>query len=339
MPTAAEMPALETLITEDAPSPGNPLGVKGVGEAGINAAGATIAAAVDDAIGRPGAVTRLPITPDRLHAILNEHPPTANHSIRGFSIDRGQTLRNGHRDHWVGWCRHRSGNRGTRRWSECDRIRNGVRARGRGHCFWRWMSDRRLAIAKGERHTRHAGLGVRRLGQVGWSVRGRGLGPILHRALAARSVSLGRRPWREMGRTEVSGRQLGRALDRAGADGPRIDDPSYRGVSNQGWRDRSRHGNHPDPVRRRPGYRRQRDQHQNRRECEGYLPDAPGVHRWVQLQFGHDPRGQARPQEPDNTGGIRTRINRIRSRSCPPGGWLPHTHGPHLVLCVRHPGL
>ena len=63
------MPPIEVLVTEDAPSPLNPLGVKGAGEGGINAAGAAIAAAVDDALGRPGAVTRLPITPQRLHRI------------------------------------------------------------------------------------------------------------------------------------------------------------------------------------------------------------------------------------------------------------------------------
>ena len=38
--TAKEMPALEVLIREDAPSPRNPLGIKGAGEAGANAAGA-----------------------------------------------------------------------------------------------------------------------------------------------------------------------------------------------------------------------------------------------------------------------------------------------------------
>ena len=70
MPTAREIPALEVVITEDAPSPLNPLGLKGAGEAGINAAGAAIASAVDAAIGMPGAVTRLPVTPQRMREIL-----------------------------------------------------------------------------------------------------------------------------------------------------------------------------------------------------------------------------------------------------------------------------
>ena len=72
MPTARETPPVEVLITEDAPSPLNPLGIKGSGEAGVNAVGAAIAAAIDDAIGMPGAITRLPVTPQRLKAILRD---------------------------------------------------------------------------------------------------------------------------------------------------------------------------------------------------------------------------------------------------------------------------
>jgi CO/xanthine dehydrogenase Mo-binding subunit len=70
MPTVREIPALEVLLAEDAPSPLNPLGLKGAGEAGINAVGAAIAGAIDAAIGIPGAVTRLPVTPQRLREIL-----------------------------------------------------------------------------------------------------------------------------------------------------------------------------------------------------------------------------------------------------------------------------
>ncbi|MFY9836075.1 MAG: xanthine dehydrogenase family protein molybdopterin-binding subunit [Xanthobacteraceae bacterium] len=70
MPTAREIPPIGVLISEDAPSPLNSLGVKGAGEGGANAAGAAIAAAIDDALGRPGAVTQLPVTPQRLRDIL-----------------------------------------------------------------------------------------------------------------------------------------------------------------------------------------------------------------------------------------------------------------------------
>jgi aerobic carbon-monoxide dehydrogenase large subunit len=69
-PTAQEVPDIESIVTEDAPSGTNPLGLKGAGECGINASGAAIASAVGQAIGDPAAITRLPISPLRLHEIL-----------------------------------------------------------------------------------------------------------------------------------------------------------------------------------------------------------------------------------------------------------------------------
>lgn len=71
MPTACEVPDVDVLITENAPSPLNPLGVKGAGEGGINAVGAAIASAIDDALGIAGAVERLPVTPRRLKKIMD----------------------------------------------------------------------------------------------------------------------------------------------------------------------------------------------------------------------------------------------------------------------------
>jgi aerobic carbon-monoxide dehydrogenase large subunit len=62
--------SVEVLLTEDAPSPLNPLGLKGAGEAGVTAVGATIASAIDDAIGSLFAVTSLPVTPERLLKLL-----------------------------------------------------------------------------------------------------------------------------------------------------------------------------------------------------------------------------------------------------------------------------
>jgi carbon-monoxide dehydrogenase large subunit/6-hydroxypseudooxynicotine dehydrogenase subunit gamma len=75
MPTAREAPAIEVVIAEDAPSPFNPLGLKGAGEGGINGAGAAIAGAVDDALGHHGAMTRLPITPQTLAAYMKGRKP------------------------------------------------------------------------------------------------------------------------------------------------------------------------------------------------------------------------------------------------------------------------
>jgi CO/xanthine dehydrogenase Mo-binding subunit len=70
MPMACETPRIEMLLLEDAPSPLNPLGLKGAGEAGVNAVGAAIAGAIDDAIGVKGAVTELPVTPQRVLAMM-----------------------------------------------------------------------------------------------------------------------------------------------------------------------------------------------------------------------------------------------------------------------------
>ena len=72
MPTAREVPDVSILVTEDAPSPLNPLGLKGAGEGGANPVGAAIASAIDDALQRPGAVTQLPVTPQRLRIILKD---------------------------------------------------------------------------------------------------------------------------------------------------------------------------------------------------------------------------------------------------------------------------
>ncbi len=83
MVTAHEMPDVQVLITEDAPSPLNPLGLKGAGEGGTNGAGAAIAAAVDDALGVAGAITALPILPKTVLKHIDESsesmktPPSA----------------------------------------------------------------------------------------------------------------------------------------------------------------------------------------------------------------------------------------------------------------------
>jgi carbon-monoxide dehydrogenase large subunit/6-hydroxypseudooxynicotine dehydrogenase subunit gamma len=71
MPGVHETPRIEIILTEESPSPLNPLGIKGAGESGITPVGAAIASAVEAAIGMPGAITRLPITPQRLKRILD----------------------------------------------------------------------------------------------------------------------------------------------------------------------------------------------------------------------------------------------------------------------------
>ena len=64
LPTAREVPHVEVLITEDAPTPLTPLGAKGAGEGGTAAAGAAIANAVSDALGVEATV--LPLSPARV---------------------------------------------------------------------------------------------------------------------------------------------------------------------------------------------------------------------------------------------------------------------------------
>jgi carbon-monoxide dehydrogenase large subunit/6-hydroxypseudooxynicotine dehydrogenase subunit gamma len=67
LPTAMDMPPrVQVLLTEDAPSPLNPLGVKGAGEGGVVGASAAIANAVSDALGVE--VRDLPLTPERVKA-------------------------------------------------------------------------------------------------------------------------------------------------------------------------------------------------------------------------------------------------------------------------------
>ncbi len=73
MPTAAEIPPIDVLVTEDAPAPGNPLGLRGAGEGGITAAGAAVASAIRDALGLDGSVGQLPLTPARV-STLAERP-------------------------------------------------------------------------------------------------------------------------------------------------------------------------------------------------------------------------------------------------------------------------
>jgi len=74
LPFAGEAPPIGTLVTEDHPSASNPLGAKGAGEGGIAAAGAAIASAVGDALGMPGAAVRLPLTPERVCALIAAAP-------------------------------------------------------------------------------------------------------------------------------------------------------------------------------------------------------------------------------------------------------------------------
>jgi len=66
LPVADFMPPIAHHDLGRSPSPLNPLGVKGAGEAGLVGVGAAIANAVADALGLPAAIDRLPMTPERV---------------------------------------------------------------------------------------------------------------------------------------------------------------------------------------------------------------------------------------------------------------------------------
>jgi CO/xanthine dehydrogenase Mo-binding subunit len=70
MPTAAEVPDI-TVVHLETPSPLNPLGVKGVGEAGAIPVPALVAEAVDDALAPFGVrVREMPLSPSRILELI-----------------------------------------------------------------------------------------------------------------------------------------------------------------------------------------------------------------------------------------------------------------------------
>ncbi len=70
--TATEMPKV-TILHHESPTPLNPLGIKGVGEAGVIPIGAAIASAVEDALRDYGVrIDRLPLSPVDVLALLDQ---------------------------------------------------------------------------------------------------------------------------------------------------------------------------------------------------------------------------------------------------------------------------
>jgi len=75
MPRADALPAL-VLQHRPIPSPSNPLGAKGAGEAGTSGVGAALANAVANAVG-PAAARQLPMTASRVLAALDGTTPSS----------------------------------------------------------------------------------------------------------------------------------------------------------------------------------------------------------------------------------------------------------------------
>jgi CO/xanthine dehydrogenase Mo-binding subunit len=71
LPTATDVPAIETAHRETA-SPFNPMGLKGVGEAGCIPTGAVFAQAVEDALHGSGLeITEIPLSPNKLFELID----------------------------------------------------------------------------------------------------------------------------------------------------------------------------------------------------------------------------------------------------------------------------
>ncbi len=79
MPYASEVPTIEIDHLET-PSPLNPLGIKGAGEAGVIPGAAAIASAIEDAEGF--SITRMPISPSELFDLRRQHEAGELPSLR-----------------------------------------------------------------------------------------------------------------------------------------------------------------------------------------------------------------------------------------------------------------
>ncbi len=74
IPTCNEIPNVECYVYQNDVATGNPLGVKGAGEAGINAVGAAVASAIDNALmSKKTFIDELPITPDKIRQKMLEN--------------------------------------------------------------------------------------------------------------------------------------------------------------------------------------------------------------------------------------------------------------------------
>jgi carbon-monoxide dehydrogenase large subunit len=71
MPYVTEIPARIDIDHLETPSPLNPLGIKGAGEAGVIPSAAVFAAAISDAEGFP--ITAMPISPSELFDLRQQH--------------------------------------------------------------------------------------------------------------------------------------------------------------------------------------------------------------------------------------------------------------------------
>jgi CO/xanthine dehydrogenase Mo-binding subunit len=79
LPTAMEMPTRMEVGHEETPSPWNPLGIKGAGEAGAIPVGPLFAQAIEDALNIPGfEIDEIPLSPNRLWELVEARKKSAD---------------------------------------------------------------------------------------------------------------------------------------------------------------------------------------------------------------------------------------------------------------------
>jgi aerobic carbon-monoxide dehydrogenase large subunit len=88
MPTATDVPAMETIYRQT-PCAGNPLGVKGVGEAGTIPAAAALVSAIEDALAPFGVrIAQVPIAPPKLVELIEAGRLAARDQRRAAPVSR-----------------------------------------------------------------------------------------------------------------------------------------------------------------------------------------------------------------------------------------------------------
>ena len=147
MPYVTEVPKTIEIDHLETPSPLNPLGLKGAGEAGVIPSAAVFASAIEDAEGFP--ITSMPISPSELHHLRLHHqaarPPLAPIRPRAPPRPRAPSRKDtAHED------LRRSRSRGTRR-AGLERAARPGRARAHDPRLRAPGDDRRARL----RHDRH----------------------------------------------------------------------------------------------------------------------------------------------------------------------------------------
>lgn len=89
LPSSLDVPDVEFFMTEDAPTPNNPFGAKGLGEVGLIGVGAAVAGAIDDAFGEGVRITKVPVSPEVLWR--RAHPGVIDETAAATGASEGES--------------------------------------------------------------------------------------------------------------------------------------------------------------------------------------------------------------------------------------------------------